>query len=99
VAEGDLVVIHNTMTGRHGNDFVSYRPDASVDQVFPATGRRFASTQTHWLRIADDMVVEHWANRDDMATALQLGWIPPSPRYLWRMAIARRRAVRAQSRP
>ena len=34
----------------------------------------------------DGQVIEHWANRDDMGTALQLGWIPPSPVYLVRMA-------------
>ena len=36
--------------------------------------------------------VEHWANRDDMGTAAQLGWVPPSPLYLLRMARAKRRA-------
>ena len=40
----------------------------------------------------DGQVVEHWANRDDMGTALQLGWIPPSPAYLVRMARATRQA-------
>ena len=59
-----------------------------------AHGRTFASTQTHWLRIADGQVIEHWANRDDLGTALQLGWVPPTPLYLARALFAKRKAQR-----
>ena len=38
------------------------------------------------------MVVEHGANRDDMGNAVQLGWIPPTPAFLIRSALATRRA-------
>lgn len=93
IAEGDLVVVHNTMRGRHTGAMVEYQ-HGEVATVFPPTGRTFASTQTHWFRVADGMVIEHWANRDDIGTAQQLGWIPPTPRYLLRMASARRRARR-----
>lgn len=95
VADGDLVVVHATMSGRHVGPFVSYGADARPAQAFPATGRTFATTQTHWLRIADGKVIEHWANRDDTGTAAELGWVPPSPGYLVRMALATRRARRA----
>ena len=60
----------------------------------PPTGRSFATTQSHWFRVADGTVIEHWANRDDIGTAQQLGWVPPSPRYLLRMSRARREARR-----
>ena len=92
VAEDDLVAVHCTMSGRHVNPFVAYARDDSVDEVFPPTGEHFATTQTHWLRIADGKAIEHWANRDDLGTAKQLGWVPPTPRYLVRMALAKRRA-------
>jgi predicted ester cyclase len=95
VAEDDLVVLHTTMSGRHVRTFVSYDIDARPAQAFPPTGRRFATTQTHWLRIADGKIIEHWANRDDLGTAIQLGWTPPSPAYLLRMVLAIRRARRA----
>ena len=36
VAEEDLVVVHNTMTGVHARAFVGYKPDGTVDQAFPA---------------------------------------------------------------
>lgn len=47
VAEGDLVVVHCTMHGRHVRPFVSYDENAEVSEVFPPTGKTFASTQTH----------------------------------------------------
>jgi hypothetical protein len=40
-------------------------------------------------------VIEHWANRDDLGTAMQLGWTPPAPLYLARMIIATWRAKRS----
>jgi predicted ester cyclase len=98
VEQDDLVVLHCTMSGRHTGTMIAYGPDARPAQAFPATGRRFATTQTHWLRIADGQVIEHWANRDDLGTGAQLGWNPPSPRYLVRMALATRRARRAMRR-
>ncbi len=91
VGEGDLIAVHCTMKGRHVNPFVNYGEDARVEQVFPPTGKEFASTQTHWLRVADGKVIEHWANRDDLGTAVQLGWVPPTPLYLARAALAKRR--------
>ena len=94
VHEGDLVVLHATMSGRQTGPFVAYGPDGSVKAVFPPRGRRFAVTQTHWFRIRDGKVAEHWANRDDLAMGEQLGWTPPSPLYLARMALARRRIRR-----
>lgn len=89
-----MVAVHTTMSGRQVGTFVVYGPDAAPAQVFPATGTRFAVTQTHWFKVADGMVIEHWANRDDMGQAMQLSWIPPSPGYLMRMRRALRHARR-----
>lgn len=92
VAERDMVVVHCTMIGRQEGDFIGYDADGNVEEVFPPTGEHFRSTQTHWLRIADGKLIEHWANRDDLKTAKDLGWVPPTPIYLLRMALAKRRA-------
>jgi len=92
VEDGDLVVLHATMKGTHTGPFIGYGPDARPKVAFPPTGRAFAATQTHWFRIADGKVVEHWANRDDRGMGEQLGWTPPSPVYLVRMLLATRRA-------
>ena len=90
--QDDLVVLHVTMSGRHTGDFVSYQPDTTaVDTVMPATGKAFAITQTHWFRTRDGMITEHWANRDDLAMAKQAGWVPPSPVFLLRATLAKRR--------
>ncbi len=98
VSQDDLVVLHVTMSGRHTGVFVNYRPGtAEVDTAMPPTGKEFAVTQTHWFRTRNGMVAEHWANRDDLAMAKQAGWVPPSPGFLLRMAIAKRRAQKLSS--
>src|SRR3712207_2363753 len=65
VAEGDLVVMHVTMSGRHTGTFVGYGADARPSQAFPPTGKKFATTQTHWFRVADGKVIEHWARSEE----------------------------------
>ena len=92
--DDDLVVVHATMSGRQTGPFVAYRPDGEIAAVFPPRGRTFAVTQTHWFRMRDGRVAEHWANRDDLGMGQQLGWNPPTPVYLARMLLATRRARR-----
>lgn len=94
-AEGDIVAVHSTWSGRQVGPFVTYDDSGAVSQAMPPTGKTFTATQTHWFRLADGKVIDHWANRDDLAVAQQLGWVPPSPRYLARMALAKRRARNA----
>ena len=79
VAEGEWVVARTTMSGRQVGPFVTYMPDGQVRAAFPATGRSFAVSQTHWFRVVDRRLAEHHADRDDMAQAMQLGWLPPTP--------------------
>ena len=75
-----------------------YDADGRVAEVFPPTGERFATTQTHWFRLADGKVIEHWANApDEPGTAKQLRWVPPTLRYLVKMGAATRRARRAEA--
>ena len=73
---------------------MTFEHDASIGAVFPPTGRTLQVTQSHWFRMRDGRIAEHWANRDDQSMARQLGWIPPTPAYLLRMRRARRRARR-----
>lgn len=95
VAEEGLVVIDTTMSGRHVGDFVLHGDDGAVATVWAATGKTFAVRQTHWLRVADCQVTEHWAVRDDLGQGFQLGWVPPTPLYLLQCARAKRRALHA----
>jgi predicted ester cyclase len=94
LADGDLVAARCVMSGRHTGPFVTYDADGRIDQAFPPTGRSFASTQTHLYRMEDGLIAEHWANRDDLGQAAQLGWIPPSPVFLLRGALLKRRLSR-----
>jgi predicted ester cyclase len=94
VAEGDLVVARTVMRGRQVAPFPTYGPEGRLAQVFASRGRSFAASQTHWYRLAEGRIIGHAANRDDLAQARQLGWVPPSPAFLLRSALARRRLGR-----
>lgn len=76
VATDDLIAVHATMTGHHDGEHVRYDPAGEVTQRLPPSGRPYRVTQSHWLRVTEGKVIEHWANRDDLAMALQLGWLP-----------------------
>ena len=92
----DRVIAWVTLHGRNTGPFVVHdSPDGSVTEVFPPTGRAFATRQVHWFRIADGAIAEHDAVRDDMGMAKQVGWIPPRPGFILRMLVARRRERRA----
>jgi predicted ester cyclase len=98
VQDDDLVVAYTSMTGLQTGPFVVYGPDALPKVVFPPRRRRCEVTQTHWWRVSNGKVVEHWANRDDLGMGEQLGWSPPAPFYLAHMLLARKQARRAAIR-
>jgi predicted ester cyclase len=66
IAEGDLVVQHVTLHGTHRQSTMPLLADA------PVSGRPAAWAFIHIWRVADEMVVEHWACRDDMGLLDQL---------------------------
>ncbi len=61
--EGDRVAIRLTTRGTHTGEFMGK----------PATGRRFEIEAIHIYRIEDGRVAEHWAKRDDVGMAHQIG--------------------------
>jgi lactoylglutathione lyase len=66
VAEGDLVVQHVTLHGTHRASTMPLLANT------PVTGRAAAWTFIHIWRVADGLIVEHWACRDDMGLLEQL---------------------------
>jgi predicted ester cyclase len=66
IGEGDLVAQHVTL---HGTHRASTMPLLAGT---PVTGRAAAWTFIHIWRVADGMLVEHWACRDDMGLREQL---------------------------
>jgi predicted ester cyclase len=72
VAQDDVVVVQLTMHGRHVASTMPLL--ASV----PPTGSLVAWEFIHIWRVANGLIVEHWACRDDVGLLVQLGgW--PSP--------------------
>ena len=75
VARDDLVAVHCTMRGHQTGDHTYYDRHGRPAQVMPASRRQFMVTQSHWLRLSGGMIIEHWATRDDLTMAMQLGWL------------------------
>jgi predicted ester cyclase len=66
VGDGDMVAQHLTLHGAHRASTMPLLAD-----VIPS-GRPAAWTFIHMWRVADGMIVEHWACRDDMGLLDQL---------------------------
>jgi predicted ester cyclase len=66
VGDGDIVAQHLTLHGAHRASTMPLLAD-----VLPS-GRPAAWTFIHLWRVADGMIVEHWACRDDMGLLDQL---------------------------
>jgi len=66
IAEGDTVVVHCTMRGRHTGEFMGV----------PPTSQPIAANQIHIVRFQDGKGIEHWAVRDDLTLMQQLGALP-----------------------
>jgi predicted ester cyclase len=70
-ADGDTVALRVLSEGTNRGP---------LNGLMPPTGKRFSAEQSHWFRIQDGRLAEHWATRDDLGTMLQLGVIqPPGP--------------------
>ena len=65
-SDGQTVAIRGTMTGTHEGELMGVAP----------TGRRVGAQQSHWFRVEDGKLVEHWAVRDDLIMMQQLGVLP-----------------------
>ena len=68
IAEGDIVAVRILSEGTNLGP---------LNGVVPPTGKRFSARQSHWYRVAEGKLVEHWATREDLPAMLQLGVIQP----------------------
>jgi len=66
IGEGDLVVQHLTLRGTHRGSTMPLLAGT------PVSGRPTTWTFIHIWRVAEGMIVEHWACRDDMALLAQV---------------------------
>jgi predicted ester cyclase len=74
VAEGDTVAVRVVSEGTNLG---------LLNGVVPPTGRRFKARQSHWYRVEDGKLAEHWATCEDLPAMMQLGIVespggPPS---------------------
>lgn len=77
VAEGEWVCSRILFRGTHRG--VSKLPvNGAVLTGLPPTGRTTEIQHIHMMQIRDGKIVEHFANRDDLAMAQQLGALPTS---------------------
>jgi predicted ester cyclase len=68
ITEGDTVAVRVLSEGTNLGP---------LNGVVPPTGKRFSARQSHWYRVRDGKLAEHWATREDLAAMLQLGVIQP----------------------
>ena len=71
VAEGDTVAVRVLSEGTNLGP---------LNGVVPPTGKRFSARQSHWFRVEDGKLAEHWATREDLPAMLQLGVLQPPGR-------------------
>jgi predicted ester cyclase len=76
VAEGEWVTVRCLLRGTHEgmarHPFVHEGLLAGI----PPTGKSVEVQHIHMFRLRDGQIVEHWASRDDIAMARQLGVLP-----------------------
>jgi predicted ester cyclase len=71
VSDGDTIAVRTLSEGTNLG---------KLNGVIPPTGRRFVARQSHWFKVADGKLTEHWATREDLPAMIQLGVIrPPGP--------------------
>lgn len=79
ISDGEVVACRAHVEGTHlGTPDLPF-VEGGVFAMGPPTGRRVSTTHQHWFRIRDGVVIEHWANRDDLGLARQLGLIEGLP--------------------
>jgi predicted ester cyclase len=66
LAEGDLVATRHTVRASHQGEF----------NGIPATGIDVTWTELHLFRIADGLIVEHWAELNPLNLLAQIGAMP-----------------------
>lgn len=67
IAQDDLVVVHLTLHGRHVASSMPLLAD------LPPTRKAIAWDFIHIWRVADELIAEHWACRDDVGLLAQVG--------------------------
>jgi predicted ester cyclase len=78
IGEGDWVAVRTTCTGVHATS-----PKIPVNSgIFTGanpTGRAYEVQHIHLFKIRNGLITEHWATRDDLGAATQVGFSLTAP--------------------
>jgi len=66
LVENDLIALRTIITGTHTGDYAGV----------PATGRQFQTSASHFFRVRNDRLVEHWQVLDTYRILVKIGAIP-----------------------
>jgi ketosteroid isomerase-like protein len=72
VGEGDWVACRAVVTGKYDSK-PSIPVDSGIHSLVPASGQEYTFQHIHLFKVVDGKILEHWANRDDLGAARQLG--------------------------
>lgn len=78
VAVGNDVVVRSKVSGTHRGTSKLNVNGGLLTGVSP-TGKRFEVEHIHWYKLRDGKIAEHFATRNDIGMARQLGVLPPAP--------------------
>lgn len=80
IGEGEWVAVRTTCSGIHAASPQIPVNGGIFTNVTP-TNRPYRVGHIHLFKIVDGRITEHWANRDDLGAAVQIGLTlrPPSP--------------------
>jgi len=72
IAEGEWVAGRTTCEGRHAGE-PPVPVNGGIFTGLAATGRTYTVQHIHLFRITEGKITEHWATRDDLGAARQVG--------------------------
>ena len=78
IAEGDWVAVRTTCTGVHAAE-PQIPVNSGIFTGVPPTGRAYQVEHLHLFKIESGLITEHWATRDDLGAALQVGFTLKAP--------------------
>ena len=72
IAEGEWVAVRTTCQGNHAVK-PAFPINSGIFSEIEPTGKNYTVQHIHLFRIVDGKIKEHWANRDDLGAARQIG--------------------------
>jgi len=72
LAEGDWVAVRTTCTGVHAAE-PKIPVNSGIFSGLAPTGKSYEVQHLHLFKVVEGRITEHWANRDDLGAAKQIG--------------------------